>query len=151
MLSFRYMSQSSIRMRQVQEWSKRVGVDSAITNLPKMSSLILRWSLDTNSAPAPPPPLPPPPPPVSSIPSTPVNARVAARVSEGGLGYGEGGGRARQRGLRRCLQAFLEIRHVWRVLAGYGETDPALLALAGEWLHPHWRDSLIILLTWLCY
>lgn len=134
-------------MRQVREWSKRVGVDSAITNLPKMSSLILRWSLDTNSTPAP----PPPPPPVAPIPSTPVDARVAARVSEGGLGYGEGGGRARQRELRSCLQAFLEIRHVWRVLAGYGETDPALLALAGEWLHLYWKDLLMMLLRQGCY
>lgn len=86
-----------------------------------MSSLILRWSLD-NSSPSQPPP---PPKPLPPSPST---------VSQGGGvggGGGEDDGRLRQRELRSSLQAFLEIRQVWRLLSGKGETDRAVLSIAG--------------------
>lgn len=45
---------------------------------------------------------------------------------------GDGGGRVRQRELRGSLQAFFEIRQVFRLLSGKGETDPAVLSIAGE-------------------
>lgn len=116
-------------LAQIREWSKRVGLDGAITNLPKMSSLILRWSLDNTS-----PPQPSPPP--QRAPPSP------SATSGGGIGGGGGGadakdgsscGRSRQRELRSSLQAFLEVRQVWRLLSGRGETDPAVLSIAGEW------------------
>lgn len=112
---------------QIREWSKRVGLDGAITNLPKMSSLILRWSLD-NSTPARPsaaPPLAPPSP-------SPSQGRGERSRSDAKGGEATGGERARQRELRSSLQAFLEVRQVWRLLSGKGETDPSVLTIAGE-------------------
>lgn len=104
---------------KIREWSKRVGLDGAITNLPKMSSLILRWSLD-NSPPSQRVPAPPPRPP----PSPP--------TSQGCTEADGGSGRARQRELRSSLQAFLEVRQVLRLLSGRGEADPSVLSIAGE-------------------
>lgn len=115
---------------QIREWSKRVGLDGAITNLPKMSSLILRWSLD-NTIPA----KPPPPPPPSRAPPSPSSSHGCGerrRRSDAKGGEGAGGERARQRELRSSLQAFLEVRQVWRLLSGRGETDPTVLTIAGE-------------------
>ncbi|CAN0492748.1 unnamed protein product [Ectocarpus sp. 12 AP-2014] len=103
---------------EIREWSKRVGLDGAITNLPKMSSLILRWSLD-NSPPSQRVPAPPPRPP----PSPP--------TSQGCAEADAGSGRARQRELRSSLQAFLEVRQVLRLLSGRGEADPSVLSIAG--------------------
>lgn len=113
---------------QIREWSERTGLDSAITNLPKMSSLILRWSLDKSTS-------------VSqrrqqkqqqklSVPS-------ASRLKSDDIaktGY-EGEGcetTKRMRELRSSLQAFLEIRQVRRLLLGKGETDSSVLSIAGE-------------------
>ncbi|CBJ32244.1 conserved unknown protein [Ectocarpus siliculosus] len=93
-------------------------LDGAITNLPKMSSLILRWSLD-NSPPSQRVPAPPPQPP----PSPP--------TSQGCAEADGGNGRARQRELRSSLQAFLEVRQVLRLLSGRGEADPSVLSIAG--------------------
>lgn len=108
---------------QIREWSKRVGLDGAITNLPKMSSLILRWSLDNTSPPSPPPQPQRPPP----SPSAAAATSDRADAKDGGSC-----GRARQRELRSSLQAFLEVRQVWRLLSGRGETDPAVLSIAGK-------------------
>eukprot|EP00903_Cladosiphon_okamuranus_P012477 g11683.t1 len=107
---------------EIREWSKRVGLDGAITNLPKMSSLILRWSLDNTSPPQPPRRAPPSP------------SVTSDGDSGGGADAKDGGGscgRARQRELRSSLQAFLEVRQVWRLLSGRGEADPAVLSIAG--------------------
>lgn len=148
---------TSTTRAQIREWSKRIGLDGAITNLPKMSSLILRWSLDNNNSssnnngssksipvseastrlasPLTPQPAPPSLPPLSSSPPS-------RREEGGGVGLGgergatagseEASGRMRQRELRSSLQAFLEIRQVWRLLSGKGETDPVVLSIAGK-------------------
>lgn len=109
---------------QIREWSKRVGLDGAITNLPKMSSLILRWSLDNTSQPSPSPPPPRRP---------PASPSSASDGGGGGDARDDGSrGKARQRELRSSLQVFLEVRQVWRLLSGRGETDPAVLSIAGE-------------------
>lgn len=120
---------------QIREWATRVGLDGAITNLPKMSSLILRWSLDNSTPPQ--SSLPPRPPPSPSIASQSGGGGSGSGCKDDGKGGGGGGDggrseRARQRELRSCLQAFLEVRQVWRLLSGRGETDPALLSIAGE-------------------
>ncbi len=133
---------------QIREWATRIGLDGAITNLPKMSSLILRWSLDNTPSPPPSlPPRPPPSPPIASQSGGGGNGGSGGRdgcKNDGkggvgvGVGVGGGGGdggrseRARQRELRSSLQAFLEVRQVWRLLSGRGETDPTLLSIAGE-------------------
>ena len=117
---------------QIREWSKRVRLDSAITNLPKMSSLILRWSLDNTLLPQEQEqqqlaPLSPPPPP------PPLLLALAAPGSRTGGGAGDGGrARQQQRELRSSLQAFLEVRQVWRLLSDKGEGDPTVLSIAGE-------------------
>lgn len=118
-------------LAQIREWSKRVGLDGAITNLPKMSSLILRWSLDNTSPPQPSPP-PQRAPPSPSVASD-GGSGGGADAKDGGCSYG----RARQRELRSSLQAFLEVRQVWRLLSGRGETDPAVLSIAGEFTVHH--------------
>lgn len=118
-----------------------------------MSSLILRWSLDNSSSnnsnngstPLPPyasssfppndvQPKAPSPSSLLSPSSVPPSLAPLAAASQGDVGGGgrDGDGRARQRELRGSLQAFLEIRQVWRLLSGRGETDPSVQSIAGK-------------------